>query len=529
MTALREVLALFDVEFDASALDAGNKKIESAIGKLQAFGAAIAGSAIVMGLKNMISELEGQASTLDDSATQLGLSAQELQEYRYAAKMAGLENAAFDKSLTVLTLNQGAAAEGGKAQAAAFKAVGITATGAKLSQMTLSELLPQIADGLSKVESTSERARMAQQLFGKQGAKLAPLLGEGAAGMAKFRAEIEELGGGFTADATKSLAEYGDTMDKIDMATTSLKVQLVKTLGPALVQLANKLAFGIGRLSRWVDGMREAAKQSNIAKGIFGALGAAGIGKLFSMAKGWSGIAKGIASASRFLGAFLLRLALPALLIDELITTWEGGDTIIRRILDGWFGEGQTAKIVGFFKVLTGGWENFVFMVDNVALMVGAIIVGMGAEISNVFSAAWASVQDSAGAAWNSILSVVAGAITEIARLMSSVGLDGVAAGLADKGAGLAGLLAKGGNADRVALEHQVKRTERVEVFERAKSAIGDRITEVTAPTTIHVNVPPGTPATMAHRVGQATKQAVAARPSSSPRAKQAALTHRAK
>src|SRR5690606_16347648 len=109
--------------------------------------------------------------------------------------------------------------------------------------------------------------------------------------------------------------------------------------------------------------------------GTFTVLGAAGVGKLFALVGGWKGIGKLILQALRVLGIFLLRLALPVLLIDELITTWQGGDTIIRRILDGWFGEGMTAQIVGFFGLLTGGWESLVFVVDNVALMVGAIIV----------------------------------------------------------------------------------------------------------------------------------------------------------
>jgi hypothetical protein len=50
------------------------------------------------------------------------------------------------------------------------------------------------------------------------------------------------------------------------------------------------------------------------------------------------------------LGKVLLRLALPVLLLDELITTFQGGDTLITRAIDSIFGAGSTAKVVAWFK-----------------------------------------------------------------------------------------------------------------------------------------------------------------------------------
>lgn len=542
--ALREVLASFGVEWDSGPLERGNARVDGAISKLKAFGAALGASAVVLGLKNMVSELEAQAGALDDSATRLGLSTDELQAYRYAAKMAGLEVASFDQALGILVLNQGAAAEGSKAQAEAFKAVGVEADGAALSSMTLSELLPQIAEGLAKVESTSERARMAQQLFGKQGAKLAPLLGQGAAGVAKFQAEIDKLGGGLSGEGLKALTQYGDQMDRLDMATTSAKLAIAKGVVPTMSILAEKLAFGLGRAARFASSIVDIANKSNILTAAFTVLGAAGLGKVFALAGGWRGIIGLLRQAARVLGVFLLRLALPALLIDELITTWQGGDTIIRRILDGWFGEGMTAQIVGFFKLLTGGWESVVFVVDSVATMIGAIIVGLAEEIGNNFAMAWASVQDAAGSAWNAILETVRSAIAEIAALIDSAtasagrladkfGLSSLgkwikgaggdlAKSVADRGAGLAA--ATGGNRAMVEQEYWKTRTERVEVFDAAKRGLGQRIAEVNSPTTVNVTVPPGTPASMANRVGQAAAKAV----QPSRRATHAALTHRA-
>ena len=536
MTALREILAVFQVEFDSKALDVGNKRVESGIGKLKAFGAAIASSAIVVGLRNMISSLEQEASALDDSATRLGLTAQELQTYRYAAKMAGVETGAFDQALNILTLNQGAAAEGAKGQAAAFKAIGIEAKGAALGEMTLSQILPQIAEGLSKVESTSERARLAQQLFGKQGVKLAPLLGQGAAGIEKFRKEIDALGGGFDAEATKSLAEYGDLMDKLDLSLTSVKISIAKGIVPTLTVWGEKLAFGFGRISRFITGIRETAKQSNITAGVLTVMGGAGISKLFTMAGGWSGIGKLIMSATRMLGVFLYRLALPALLIDELITTWQGGDTLVRRILDGWFGEGTTATIVGsikswgtaiadFVSLATSGWDSFMIVVENGAVIIGGIIVEAADGIAASFSEAFASVQDDFGYMWNQIVALTQNGVSKIASLLEGIpGVGDIAESLNAK---LESAKAAGNNAAdvRAAINaRRAERAERAEIIDMARGNISNSIANHNAQTTVNVTVPPGTPATLARRTGDATARAVAP----SRRATQAALTHKA-
>jgi hypothetical protein len=105
-------------------------------------------------------------------------------------------------------------------------------------------------------------------------------------------------------------------------------------------------------ITRGVVWLQKLAKGSNILQALLTVLGGAGLASVFKLLGGFRGL-------WAILGKILLRLALPALLIDELITTFQGGDTIIKRILDGWFGAGTTAMIVDWFNNLFAKEDEF--------------------------------------------------------------------------------------------------------------------------------------------------------------------------
>ncbi len=65
------------------------------------------------------------ASSLGETAQQLGVTTDALQEYRYAATQAGLSQEEMDKALAKLTRTIGEAANGSKKQVEAFNSLGI--------------------------------------------------------------------------------------------------------------------------------------------------------------------------------------------------------------------------------------------------------------------------------------------------------------------------------------------------------------------------------------------------------------------
>lgn len=159
-----------------------------------AAGGAIAASALVTTVKDLIVKGLEHASALGEQAQQLGVTTKALQEYRYAATQAGLSQEEMDKSLAMLTKRMGDAAAGAKEPAGAFKALGIDIKAFIASGKDAGDLIPLIAEGLKKYSTDAEKAAIVTDLFGRSGQKLMPLLSDGAKGVNDLRMAAHELG-----------------------------------------------------------------------------------------------------------------------------------------------------------------------------------------------------------------------------------------------------------------------------------------------------------------------------------------------
>lgn len=134
------------------------------------------------------------ASSLGEVAAQLGVTTRALQEYRYAASQAGIEQGEMDQALAQLTRRLGDAANGAKEPAGALARLGISVRDANGQVRDAGETIPLIAEALKGISSPAERAALLVDLFGKSGQKLAPLLAGGAAGVNSLRDAAQKLG-----------------------------------------------------------------------------------------------------------------------------------------------------------------------------------------------------------------------------------------------------------------------------------------------------------------------------------------------
>lgn len=203
--------------------EALGRKVGMAGKAMIAAGAAFVGTELFSQVSRLVSEGLAYASSLGEQAQQLGVTTKALQEYRFAASQAGIEQGEMDAALAKLTRSMGEAADGAKGPAAAFAKLGIDIKAFVASGGDAGDLIPQIAEGLKGLSSDSERAAAVVDLFGRAGQKLMPLLSDGAAGVNNLRDAAQKLGIVLSDDQIRRADEAAD---KYEALKTTLSARI---------------------------------------------------------------------------------------------------------------------------------------------------------------------------------------------------------------------------------------------------------------------------------------------------------------
>lgn len=227
-------------------LMAGFRGVGSALGDL---GAAARRSALLVG--GLAAAAGGAAFALVKSfaeagdsafkgAQKIGIGVEALQELRYAAELANVETEAFDASLVKLTRNAGLAARGQKSAAKPFERLGISVTDSNGKIRESGDLLAEIADKFGRLDDPLKKAALAQELFGKTGANLIPLLAGGRKGLEAAAAEARRLGIVLSTESAAGGEEFMDSLTRIGAALRGLRNAIGAQLLPILLDLADK-------------------------------------------------------------------------------------------------------------------------------------------------------------------------------------------------------------------------------------------------------------------------------------------------
>lgn len=253
---------------EVNALGSKMDKAGLAVGRLgktiAAGAAAIGGAALAVTLKDLVMRGLDYASSLGETAQQLGVTTDALQEYRYAASQVGIEQETMDASLAKLTKSIGEAAAGSKTQAAAFAELGISLRDANGNMLTAGDAIPQIAEALSKIPDPAARARIETDLFGKSGQKLDTLLSQGAAGVNGLRDAAQKLG---VVLSSEQIQKADDTADKLSALKQVLEAQIagqVANNADSILELANAFSSLVTSIGGAIKAWKQWRIESNI-------------------------------------------------------------------------------------------------------------------------------------------------------------------------------------------------------------------------------------------------------------------------
>jgi len=396
--ALRQVFAEFGIAWEGSALERGSHQVDGMIDRAQRLASVLAGSRVLGAIFEFANAFEETAGQLEDTANVMGTTTDELQELQRAGVGAGLSAEATSAALSHLQQASADAARGAKGPADAFRALGVRLKDSDGQVRSTADVMDDLSRNFAGITDPARRAQLAQDLFGRSGARMANILHEGEGGLAALRAEVEELGGGTLPEAVEAAGAYGDAMDRQRVASQSLRSVLAIQLLPALTWLTTqgtKATAWLVKMTRDTNTVRVAM----IALGVAGAI--AGTRFLAS----WGPTLLQFARVAAV-------VAVVALAVDDLLTLLDGGDSAIGRFLDSMGGAGTSARFVTELKL---AWEGVQLVVHDA----GAALEDFGTQAGTVL--------DSASEKWRAFTSgareMVDAAMAAIRSALESVGV----------------------------------------------------------------------------------------------------------
>lgn len=215
------------------------KGIETAGKWALGIGAAVgAVGGVMIGLAANTADAAGD---IDDMAQRTGTTAEEFQKYAYAAKLSGMETATLEKAMIKSQTAFTDAKSGSKAMSEAYQALGIDINNIGSSSEAFDEVVMRLAD----MEDETQRNKLANDIFGKSYAELAPLLNGGSEGIKALKDEAVALGGVMSNEAVAAGADFGDMLDKsktmIGGVFNSIGIQLLPILMELLTWVMNHM------------------------------------------------------------------------------------------------------------------------------------------------------------------------------------------------------------------------------------------------------------------------------------------------
>lgn len=232
------------------ALDGTDKKAQGATSSLGGYmdklkgwaaaaGAAIGGSAIVKGLKeiwDISSQVAEIGDNVDKASQKFMLSRQAFQEWSFVAQRSGFDINQLGQAVVDLSKKVG---EGKEDILAVLEEIGISA--AEAMTATPEELFEMVIEGLQGVGESTRRAYLADKLLGGAAKELNPLLNMSADATRGLKDEVNALGGVMSDQLVDQSAKFQDSQTNLQTAWDGVKNHLAEKTLPGMTQIVDGL------------------------------------------------------------------------------------------------------------------------------------------------------------------------------------------------------------------------------------------------------------------------------------------------
>ena len=204
-------------------------------------------------LKSSVSSMVNYGTAVDNTSRSLSIASDSLQAFRYAADLGGSSAEELDGAVAMLNKNMANVAAGkNKDLAGLMEHLGISMKDANGQMKTAAELMPEIADAIKNQTTSTQRAYIATQFFGRSGQNLIKTLSDGSEGLEAARKEAEKFGLILSEQDVKAATQFGDSMTRTQKAIQGVQNTIGSKLLPVLQPMLDSMNDWIAENREWI-------------------------------------------------------------------------------------------------------------------------------------------------------------------------------------------------------------------------------------------------------------------------------------
>lgn len=203
---------------------------------------AAAATAAVAGIGAIVRRQIDLADETGKTSQAIGISTEALSSLRHAADLSGVSNEGLTVNLRTFSRAIDEAASGSASQVEMFRRLRISITDTNGKIKATPELLKEVADKFAQARDGASKAALAQELFGRSGLQMIPLLNQGSKGLSDMAAEARNLGLVISDDAAKRSEEFNDNLTRLKLTLTGSANVVMQQVVPAMAAFSSGLA-----------------------------------------------------------------------------------------------------------------------------------------------------------------------------------------------------------------------------------------------------------------------------------------------
>lgn len=213
------------------------KKLQngSATAKKWAIGLGAAAASVGAAMLKTAKDTAAHADEIDKMSQKLGLSREAYQEWDYVLSQAGVDIGSMETGMKTLTNQLDDAKNGSEKAQKRFEALGLSLE--DLQSMSREDIFEATITGFQNMEDSTERAALANDLFGKSGQNLTALFNESAESTQALIEKTHELGLVMSDEAVSAGVDMTDAMDTAKRSFESIFAEIGSQLMPVFNEL----------------------------------------------------------------------------------------------------------------------------------------------------------------------------------------------------------------------------------------------------------------------------------------------------